>query len=839
MPSPPPPAPPTTQRLTRDDIVRLGQAGRPWDFLPIVEQALRIAPEDAGLLLLAAANFAKLGLRTPAREKLALIPHQLQADPGVRQLAAVVERLPADEITPEQRIATCAANLAAITPRLAPDAAAEIAAALPAWQARTRDEQWFRADDGNIARRAGGAWTRLADLAGPSRDARLPDGEAPITIDGADPPWLLQRVLRETPRRADGFHRRIRLVEPDLFALMDAFACADLRDDLAHERVRLHLGPRAADLLAADLEAGIGGQISGPILALPLSRPPVAAPVLTAALTRQGELHERLLAEVAAIYDGRDPAWWSQRYAQALDHPTDPDSGGPLRVLLLTHRFSTFIRHSAADLAAALSRLGCDAQVLMEPDDSTLMATVGYLQTIARFRPDLIVLINYTRADLGALMPAGVPVVCWIQDEMPNLFRHEAGSAQTQLDFLVGHLHQRLFTLFGYPRERAFPTPVVACDRKFHPGPVAPDLAERHTCEIAFASNQSETPEACRDRLIQLSAASPASARAIGALYERAKEIAADTMSARLSQRLEAATREELSRIGVPPDEKVVSHALAQWVRPMADRFLRHETARWAAEICEEHGWRFHLYGRGWENHPTLARFARGALRHGEDLRASYQCAAAHLHASVNWLLHQRVMECALSGGLPLCRLKRDDLGPIEALVIGALIDRGTPYATALHNRGSLYAVADSPEALAATALLQRLGLPAPHAWSVLPAWRADPSIYHGGLPPDPETAWFLGDLAETTFTSKDTLAAAVRRAIDRPAWRRNTSASIARRVKARFTYDATARRILQLIRDSLPRIAPSVRTECTLPCSHARDPEKNLRPSPAAAYAT
>ncbi len=804
MPATSPPAPSGTQRLTRDDIVRLGQAGRPWDFLPIAEQALRIAPEDAGLLLLAAANFAKLGLRTPAREKLALIPRPLQDDPGVRQLAAAVEGLPPDEVTPDQRIATCAANLEAVTPRLSPAAADELAAALPVWQARTRDEQWFRTNDGNIARRAGGAWTRLADLAGPSRAARLPDGDDPITLEGADPPWLLQRILRENPRRLDGFHRRVRLVEPDLFALMDALASADLRDGLAPERVRLYLGPSAGDELDADLDAGMGTQISGPVLALSRARPSVAASVLSAASSRQGELQERLLAEVAAIYDGRDAAWWSHRYARALDHPAGAAPESPLRVLLLTYRFSTFIRHSAADLAAAMSRLGCDAQVLMEPDDSTLLATVGYLQTIARFRPDLIVLINYTRADLGRFMPAGVPVVCWIQDEMPNLFREEAGRAQTRLDFLVGHLHTRLFTLFGYPRERTLPSPVVVCDRKFHAGPVAPELAERHACEIAFASNQSETPEACRDRLIALSAASPASARAIGALYERVKEIAADTMSARVSQRLEAATREELARVGVSPDDRIVSHAMSQWCRPMADRILRHETARWAAEICEAHGWRFHLYGRGWENHPTLARFARGALDHGEELRASYRCAAAHLHASVNWLLHQRVMECALSGGLPLCRLKRDDLGPVEALVIGALIDRGAPYATALHNRGSLYAVADSPEALAATALLQRLGLPAPHAWSVLPAWRADPSIYHGGLPPDPEGAWLLGDLAETTFTSKDALAAAVRRAVERPAWRRNTSASIARRVRARFTYETTARRMLRMIRDSL-----------------------------------
>jgi hypothetical protein len=67
---------------TREEIVRLGQAGQPWDFLPVCWQVLRVAPGDDGLRLLAAANLARLGLRTAALEELERITHP----PTVREI---------------------------------------------------------------------------------------------------------------------------------------------------------------------------------------------------------------------------------------------------------------------------------------------------------------------------------------------------------------------------------------------------------------------------------------------------------------------------------------------------------------------------------------------------------------------------------------------------------------------------------------------------------------------------------------------------------------------------------------------------------------------------------
>src|SRR6185295_13062943 len=107
---------------------------------------------------------------------------------------------------------------------------------------------------------------------------------------------------------------------------------------------------------------------------------------------------------------------------------------------------------------------------------------------------------------------------------------------------------------------------------------------------------------------------------------------------------------------------------------------LRHQTVAWAAELARERGWRLRLYGRGWAEVPELAEFARPEVSHGEALRACYRATAAHLHVSIYTLAHQRVMECALSGGLPLSRLVPENLVvPLRLRAQWALATRGEP----------------------------------------------------------------------------------------------------------------------------------------------------------------
>src|SRR5262249_16387321 len=137
---------------------------------------------------------------------------------------------------------------------------------------------------------------------------------------------------------------------------------------------------------------------------------------------------------------------------------------------------------------------------------------------------------------------------------------------------------------------------------------------------------------------------------------------------------------------------------LRTYAFPMADRMLRHQTAAWAASLARERGWRLRLYGRGWDTAAAFEEFARPGIAHGEALRACYRAAAAHLHVSAHTLTHQRVMECALSGGLPLCRLLPDLLQPARVLAQWACVMRGEAVEEDLERGMVGYVWMDQPE---------------------------------------------------------------------------------------------------------------------------------------------
>ena len=80
---------------------------------------------------------------------------------------------------------------------------------------------------------------------------------------------------------------------------------------------------------------------------------------------------------------------------------------------------------------------------------------------------------------------------------------------------------------------------------------------------------------------------------------------------------------------------------------------------------------RSRIYGRGWEQHPTLAPFAAGVIEHGAPLRCVYRASKLALQLMPSGFLHQRALEALASGTLPLARYCPEDFArlPIETFV--------------------------------------------------------------------------------------------------------------------------------------------------------------------------
>jgi len=799
--------------LSLQDLNVLARAGKSWEFLAFASQ---IAQPDDALGLLISATSARLGLATIAKETAAALSPATRSSAQGASLAAAIAKLPDDGAAHRDLEACAARNLAALEGR-----GIDLGEALEAWRERAGSAQVFRAADGGIVRRSAGTagLFGVKVVRGPSRAhevvarAVVPEEAtgAPLLIVDACPAWILRSAFDATKSPSHAYQRRMTVVEPDPATFIDALGLCDLSDVLADERVEVLVGDDWRERFEASLESRRLEQFEPIVLSTVdgatggscMQTLGEVRDTLARAVRCQREEHARLVRATDAYYAALTPDYFRQRFAGALER-----RGEPLRVLIPTCRFSTFVKHAAVDLAGALRRAGHVAEVLMEERSDSRLSELSYRDAVLNLKPDLIVLINYPRACMGNSFPKSVPYACWVQDAMPHLFNANVGQAQGPLDFVVGHAHQELFLKYDYPIERAMAATVVADAAKFYSEPIAlagGSCDEQFDAEIAFVTHHSETPEAMHARLCKEAAKAPKYVQVFGLLFEDLSKAVENARLAPLQNALQAAVRMRLTEVmGQEPDARTETLVVRQYAGPMADRMLRHQTIQWAAGIAQRRGWRLAIHGRGWNTHATLSRFARGELAHGEDLRAVYQRSVATIHVAGSTLSHQRVFECFLSGGLCLSRMHREIVSSIKGGLHRSLLKNAPDVVDAANNRVG-YVVADHPKAMMMVNALGAIG----QAFPSDVVWISDARAHnfarlanaHG---PELDATSFLRDLAETTFSSPEDLEALMEKAIQGGAWRTNVSTMVAKRVRESLTHDALVRRLLGFLHGAI-----------------------------------
>lgn len=481
--------------------------------------------------------------------------------------------------------------------------------------------------------------------------------------------------------------------------------------------------------------------------------------------------------------------------------------GTGLRLLVYTTRFSTYMRHSAADLVHALGSIGHEARLLIEPDDHTRQTQLHTLRAVVEFKPDGVVLLNYLRPQIGPVLPPHVPVVTWSQDAMAHYFVGAQPPRAGSLDFVAGLLYPELRTRLGVPDDRMLAWPNAVSPAKFHRGPVG-DGFECLRCDVAMMTRHSEPPAAYLARMVEENGASTPTGRSIVALGQRvtvALERARREhrwIARELRAECEAAIREGYGRA---PSPGMVEGLLHQVAMPLADLHFRQQTARWAASVCERNNWRLHLYGNGWEDHPELARFAKGELGHGEELRAAYQLAGVTIHASVRGLMHQRVAEAAMSGGLPIVRRSFEDVDRARWFQLNAMVGAVEPDGTTGDGR-PMYEIAKHEQLQRVAELWQRCGLTLGEDGMVTPSAHELEMLRNCplGKPkmPEDDPGRMLVDVSKVGFASEDELERIVQNAQDK-GWRDDWSAAIDPRVRERFAMDRFAQAMVGLVRQS------------------------------------
>ncbi len=634
-----------------------------------------------------------------------------------------------------------------------------------------------------------------------------------VVIAGLDRPELVEEVLAESPAIPNGHSVPIYLVDPDASraeALVESGVI-----DRSSPRLHLFAGRRCIQELSAFLSSRLDRHLPRKIVASGTHSANLArqiAPVLEGLVREQEKQVRDSRAVLERRWSARGPRYWCERYGEIR-------AGSPARVLVVTTRYTTFVQHACADLVEAFTRQGHEALLLREPDTHTTITPLLCTRAIESFDPDLIVVANYPRTMHAEIFPEGVPHVCWIQDAMAHLFQPLPGPP-TSLDFIAGHLYPRAAALAGYPAEARLEFPVPVSETKFHDAPAPEALAERYACDIAFVSHQSEPAFALHARFIQ--EFPPEQRAGIEGIRERIEGVVGLWHGSGQHNELSSLGRDMAACFGKAEDANLSDILFNQYIHPMAERLLRHEMLGWAAEIARRNNLTFKLFGNGWERHPTLGGYAAGAIPHDEHLRVCYQSARVHLHASTSGSSHQRVFECAMSGGLVLSRRSWAEFYRRDWHRMSLFFDQGLPHdASLVRWKHPAYVIENHPQLR--DILRDRDRMPRrPRGWDhehfehVYARVRTDPYFKYWDAPLPPEqmrAIEILGDPFETTFSTREELEKKIMRMIRDPRWRRDQSSGIARGARSRISMSRFAHMLLATVADRLAPVGGAPRT--------------------------
>lgn len=653
----------TTATLSseREALQQLLDAGDADRFLNRADAYLQTASDDAYIALMACREYLKLGLTDAARDLLPLI-HGIQPSQDLDQFRQSVQALPSGAIGWNALTSNFNRNAEALRA-----AGNEVAVLKEAERKLNQRCRLFRDARGRLQLRSRIAGARhawipaLRDHDAAERNQPLPEDirqpmPGPYLFDGIGLGGFFERVARATLNTFLGYSPPLFIIEPDAAVLAAALHLHDLSDLLSDERVFVFAG----ETWEQDLRAAFDAEPNLPLPAQVVRgglRTQHAAQrhlqIVRALHEQRARDIENSLIQMQKRYARRDRAWWGRRFSEA-------EREGGLRVLAAVSQHTTFLKHSMRDAVRALTHLGHRCIVLTESNHYETVAPLTYHKTIREFEPDVFFALDHIRPEFGAVLPDNLPVLTWDQDQLPQVFTAENVSKLSPLDFVVGYAKHRCIELGANPRQLGYAR-VPTCLEQFDGPPLTGDERERYTCDVSFISHASQTPRQFHDEE-RAQYADPGVRRLLDALFEIYPEhLQSERVPTGWVVRHSLTLAKEQCGIARIPLE--LEQRLLDWyLWRLGDRIFRHDALEWIAAWARTARKDLRLYGRGWENHPTLAEFARGPAEQGRELLCIYRASRINLQLMPAGFLHQRALDGLAAGGFFLTRLVPRDL---------------------------------------------------------------------------------------------------------------------------------------------------------------------------------
>lgn len=493
----------------------------------------------------------------------------------------------------------------------------------------------------------------------------------PVTLAGVGNGQLLCHLAAHPPQLHLTQQQAVYVIEPDLSLLRAVCMTQPMWGDdgpIAQRRIHWLIGPSAAERFDHLLDAE--PHLPSPTRAIHANGPDEAfinqyiAPAIEARTARQNA-HIKQMAE-----------WDREQAADRLAALMGDNPPRPPRVLLLTTRFSTVLQYSMRDTQHAFEQLGWQTHLFIEPAEHHRCTASAVAAAVADFKPDMIFQIDHLRAEFEQVLPKRVPFVCWVQDHLANLTRPEAGESVTDRDFVLTGVRARYERDYAYPRRQMIPlSKLTRMPERIERDDAARD--RRVVDDIVYVSNASHRPDDVADRIVaDFPRGGTAAAMAqqvcdrMIAVYDRGEALPTPHDIAQLVRQVEADTGFVIN------SEALRNQFVLRLAQQLNDTLYRQQALHWAAAAADELGLSMGLYGRGWEQHPTLGRFARGTVEYGQPLETLTRQAKINLQIVPFYCLHQRLLDGLAARGFYLVREHPYDIAsPATAAWLNTLDD--------------------------------------------------------------------------------------------------------------------------------------------------------------------
>ncbi len=476
-----------------------------------------------------------------------------------------------------------------------------------------------------------------------------------IFVGGTSLGCLLNRAYRETSQIE--FHRsaRIYVLEHELTYLAAWLHIPETSSLLSDSRVMIFAGSESLGCLSRHLLDDDDFSYSQALVINIPGRVPISdeiqqllSNVTEERVRRMEELHQQIIQR----YQDRNLAYYRDRFKPGAT------------ILGVTSRRTMVLQYSMRDLKHAFEKQGYHFHLLIESGEHTGITPLRLLRTLLETDPVLLVLIDHLRYEF-AMFPENLPLLCWIQDSLPNLLCRKAGESLGPLDFVCGFYRPKCIKEFGYPAERFFSTSIPVSTQLFHDGPVEEELHRRLQCDVLYAGTALESPESYLGRW--KGGAIPEAYPLLEAIYREVLMMLQRGEHLQQEQALQL-TRHfiEQSDVTMPPE--TADNLGYFFAYGLFDTGFRLQTLEWIADWADRTGRVFKIYGYGWEQHPVLSKYAAGYREHGEPLRQAYRCAKLSVQCLPTGYLHQRTMEGLASGSLVIGRYCPANFGQLSCL---------------------------------------------------------------------------------------------------------------------------------------------------------------------------